>query len=205
MNTFAHTSFAVIGTTIASIATYNLIGEGYNPATLTDAPPVVYSVMIATAAFGAILPDIDNPDRFMGSKSKIIGPLISKRRGVTHSIGHFLIVSAILAAVMYFVSMPLVAKFAIFGVLYGYLTHLILDLFSTDGIPVFWLKKNYREHDLSLMGVTPGLMMDKNKYIKLPPKKNAFLKLIVWGVLLYGSINFLYILAKIFLPLAFVI
>lgn len=208
MNTWAHTSFAVISTTMANIVTYASISPDYNPATLWDSPPVAFTAMIAAAAYGSLLPDIENPKRFLGSKSIIIRRLIpydpDKSRTIMHSVGHFLIVSAILVAITLYAKMNLSAAFAIYGLIYGYFTHLVLDLFSEEGIPVFWLKKNVVEDELSLLGSEHGSLKDVNKYISLPPRRNGFLKFIVWGALLYGSFYAFFELGKIVMPMVFV-
>jgi len=83
--------------------------------------------------FAALLPDIDTPSSFIGRRVKIIG-WIFRHRGLFHSV--FMLVA--LAALVYVLSYN--RLYAIVFAL-GYLTHLIADMFTYEGImPLYPLR-----------------------------------------------------------------
>ncbi|MCA1049381.1 metal-dependent hydrolase [Priestia aryabhattai] len=82
---------------------------------------------------GSLLPDIDEPKSFIGRRSFGIAHLIKQRfghRGFTHSL-----VCWIIFSILVYVSIPL-TNFAC-GLCFGYLFHILGDLFSKSSVPLF--------------------------------------------------------------------
>jgi inner membrane protein len=80
---------------------------------------------------GSLLPDIDEPNSYIGRRSFGIAHLINRKfghRGFTHSLLCWLIVT------VYCLILP--SLFTI-GISFGYLFHIIGDLFSVQGVPLF--------------------------------------------------------------------
>lgn len=87
--------------------------------------------LIAGAAIGSLLPDIDTPKSTIGHICPIISLLFSKimkHRTYTHDL-------AIWIPVAFFLTMRYPV---LFGLFFGYLSHLFLDGFTTGGIPLFY-------------------------------------------------------------------
>lgn len=95
----------------------------------TDYP---YTVdLVAGLMIGSVLPDIDEPNSFIGRRSFGLASLINRlfgHRGFTHSLTCWIILA--IFSLLY--SNP----FTI-GISLGYLFHLMGDLFSTSGLRLF--------------------------------------------------------------------
>lgn len=86
---------------------------------------------VAKVTLGSLLPDIDEPQSFIGRRSFGVSRIIKKKfghRGVTHSLFCWVVVSIICL----FFANPLAL-----GVSLGYLFHILGDLFSISGVPLF--------------------------------------------------------------------
>lgn len=82
---------------------------------------------------GSLLPDIDEPKSFIGRRFFVISHLIKNRfghRGFTHSL-----VCWIIFSILVYVFIPY-TNFAC-GLCFGYLFHIIGDLFSKSSVPLF--------------------------------------------------------------------
>ncbi|BBA85227.1 membrane protein [endosymbiont of Sipalinus gigas] len=84
------------------------------------------------------LPDIDHPNSFIGSKIKFISKLINKKIGhrkFTHSLLILIILNYYFKKIvnLYFTSNSLY-----YGMIIGYITHIILDLFTPMGVEILW-------------------------------------------------------------------
>jgi inner membrane protein len=82
---------------------------------------------------GSLLPDIDEPNSYVGRRSLGMSNKVKQafgHRGMTHSI----IIWAIIAAVLLSESHSLF----FYGFIIGYLLHIIEDFFSVQGVPLFW-------------------------------------------------------------------
>lgn len=79
------------------------------------------SFFIATG-IGALLPDIDHPDSFLGREVQIVGSII-RHRTITHSI----MFAAVLGLIGMFFSVP-----AGIGLFIGILSHLLLDMIDMN-------------------------------------------------------------------------
>ncbi len=157
---------------------------------LSDAPPILFGAAFVAAIAGSLLPDIDNPESYLGRRFYGISRRFSRHRGITHSLGHFLIVSILLIALTILTPIPKPVAFSIYGLIYGYFTHLFLDMFSKMGIPVFWRKKKYGG---KLLGCVD--LWEKNKYIRFFPVK-GFLSSVLLVVLIAISFEPLFIVTQ---------
>ena len=86
---------------------------------------------VAGVVLGSLLPDIDEPNSYIGQRSFGLAHLVKKRfghRGMTHSLLCWLGISIICL----FFSNPFTL-----GISIGYFFHLLGDLFSISGIPLF--------------------------------------------------------------------
>lgn len=109
------------------LATSIAIGAGI--ATLTGFPFTIG--YMSGIAIGSLLPDIDEPNSFIGKKSLGLAHIINKKyghRGMTHS----LFVWAVLTIILL-----LIPNNFFFGISLGYLFHIIGDYFSKSGVPLF--------------------------------------------------------------------
>ncbi len=121
---FTHVAFAGLCYTLAS-KTGVVSNEG---------------IGLAAALVGGLLPDIDTPRSWIGSRLKIISIPLGKiigHRGFSHS--------ALATGLMIFLmaygagaNVPIVGGLAI-----GYLSHLLGDYLTPQGIPFFWPKKDH--------------------------------------------------------------
>ncbi len=105
----------------------------------------------AVVAFGAnmiggLLPDIDNAtsdiwDKVRGGSllAKIIQPIIGGHRLISHSLLGVVIVGFLLKQLLFAISHVLIVDMTIiwWSIIIGYLSHLIADSFTTEGVP--WL------------------------------------------------------------------
>lgn len=91
---------------------------------------------------GSLLPDIDHPQSYLGRRTRPISVLIFKcfgHRGITHS----LLFTSILgiASAVWWAYNPLFFG----GLILGYLSHLLGDMTTVSGIPLFYPnKRRYR-------------------------------------------------------------
>ncbi|MEH6949409.1 metal-dependent hydrolase [Bacillus sp. JJ634] len=93
---------------------------------------------VAGISLGSLLPDIDEPNSFIGRRSFGIAAFVKQKcghRGITHGIFAWLVVSMVC---LIFPS-PLTI-----GISMGYLFHLIGDFFSVRSIPILTPINNYR-------------------------------------------------------------
>lgn len=83
--------------------------------------------------FGALLPDIDEPDstinKWFGFIGIITGKLFS-HRGFLHSLLFFILVALLIK----FLS----SNYYAYAILLGYISHIVGDGFSRQGVRVFW-------------------------------------------------------------------
>lgn len=90
---------------------------------------------------GSLLPDIDHPQSYLGRRLTPLSVPIFKlfgHRGITHSFLSLSILGIILTKSRY------VNTYLSGGVLLGYLSHLIADMFTPTGIPLFYpMKKKF--------------------------------------------------------------
>lgn len=96
---------------------------------------------------GALLPDIDHPQSFLGKRNKIVSKVTNKalgHRGATHSLLALVVVFVIMAWLQdkYLTN---AAQYVGFWLILGYLAHLLEDTFSKETVRWLWpLKKQKR-------------------------------------------------------------
>ncbi len=97
--------------------------------------PHVPLVIATASAAGALLPDIDHPGSAFGRRVKPVSLLISAifgHRGITHSR-----LAALALGLLLFFKVELMPDWA-FGLVIGYLSHLIGDWMTPSGVPLLW-------------------------------------------------------------------
>ena len=117
--------------------------------------------IIAAAAIGSLLPDIDHPQSMMAKSNrttKTVSGVISsvtQHRGFTHTL--------VFAALMWFLASRLAAQFnvaseyVVGGFMIGILSHLLLDTLNDRG--VMWLWPVYCKH-LHILGIRTGSVIE---------------------------------------------
>lgn len=105
-------------------------------------------VMGGIVVFSSLLPDIDHPQSTFGRKVKLLSYPISQlfgHRGITHSLLMVLIIFYFLFYIMpaYYLEIFIV-KLAMLAFVIGYGSHLVGDMLTPSGIPLFWpIKKRF--------------------------------------------------------------
>ena len=145
---------------------------------------IVPVLALVTATAGSYAPDIYMGRTHSGMKHKTASKIISKVGGGHRGITHTLLVPAIVGAFMWFAANYLAAAPYIamtvcslcFGWEWGYLMHLVADMFNGKGIPLFWplLKSKVHIMDLPSSGFVPWIF--------------AVLFIAVFGYLIFGGI-----------------
>ncbi len=103
---------------------------------------VVAAWAYSVAVLGALLPDIDHPKSWIGSRIPVLPTLLQRttgHRGFTHSIAALAFV-CLLSFFLWF-ELPLpqeAAKTIGFALSVGYLSHLVADFFTNKGIAALW-------------------------------------------------------------------
>lgn len=123
--------------------THALIGSclALGAAIASHADPNHTLLMLAAGGLAALIPDIDHPQAPIRRKLGCIGHLLFsglKHRGVTHSL---LALVAIGAAAL--TSLPWLIGVV---VTIGYLSHILADMLTVSGLPVFWPYKKDSYH-----------------------------------------------------------
>jgi inner membrane protein len=94
---------------------------------------------LAGVSLGSLLPDIDEPQSFIGRRSLGLAKVIKRRfghRGITHSLSIWL--------ALLFILLLLVPNPFTLGISLGYLFHILGDYFSVTGVPLFYPIDNFR-------------------------------------------------------------
>ncbi|MBK1733740.1 hypothetical protein CKO15_00265 [Halorhodospira abdelmalekii] len=92
----------------------------------------------ALAAFGALLPDIDEPRSWIGRRFLFLSQPLRTffgHRGITHSLAFCILIGALLGLLSHSYALPEGLALAI---LIGYASHLIADAVTPGGIPLMW-------------------------------------------------------------------
>jgi inner membrane protein len=125
---------------------------GPQPATLPE-QAAIKLIYYGAAALGALVPDIDNARSTLGRRMGIVSREIQKHAGhrtIFHSLVGLLLTAAVMWAVQQGVALALLrlgwphtaealfANVALFGLLVGYLLHLIADSLTLGGVPWLW-------------------------------------------------------------------
>lgn len=98
----------------------------------------------ATAILGSLLPDIDHPKSWIGHRLKGISTFIASIFG-HRNFFHSPLALGILFGLCWYLFQGSIFVFASNAFCLGYLTHLIGDWITSQGIPIFWpIKKRFR-------------------------------------------------------------
>lgn len=121
-------------------------GLAFSIATMPQENQFLYvSAITASSLLGSLLPDIDEPNSFIGKKVWLLSKLIkftTGHRGVFHTLAIVLIFPLI-----YFLTKDneiflklswFPYKNFIIGLIIGYLSHLLMDSMTEMGVPLLW-------------------------------------------------------------------
>ncbi len=110
--------------------------------TTADHPRNLESFARCFTFLGGMLPDIDHPKSWLGSKIPVLPTLLYEstgHRGATHSLLVMLVlVAAIWVGCQAFAVNEVVSSLLVCGFLIGYGMHLLGDFFSNKGVPLLW-------------------------------------------------------------------
>jgi inner membrane protein len=137
------------------------------------ADPKALAVTASVAGIAALLPDIDSPRSYIGSKvpASVAVKLVAGHRGVFHSL---LAAAAFSLAFFFYLCFKARAyMFLAFPFAAGYISHLLLDTLNPEGVPLLWPLKLRFGFPL----VVTGSLFER--WVVVP------LLLIVFGFLLY--------------------
>ena len=101
---------------------------------VTEITPQGAACFVFTMGIGAIFPDIDHPDSIVSKKAPFVSKIVTrfvKHRTITHDI---LVYAVILVLMLVFK-----APFVLFGFPVGCISHLFLDGFTVNGLPIAYL------------------------------------------------------------------
>jgi len=133
------------------------IGSGLGAAVLLNLSVEQAALLTVAAAAGSLLPDVDHPKGMIRQKLGILGlPLnILPHRGPTHSL-----LAVVLLCTLAFFTYRLQPMFALThpGLVIGYCSHLIADMLTIEGIPLFYpLNNSY----ISVLPIRTGGMIER--------------------------------------------
>lgn len=128
---------------------------------------VIPAIGLATVILGSYMPDIDMQTTHMGHQHKTASKMINKVGGGHRGITHTLLVPTLCVIAMYFADALLNQyKFiniglqsVIFGFVYGYIAHIIADMFNGKGTPILWpiSRNKISVMDLPSTGIIPWI------------------------------------------------
>lgn len=119
---------------------------------------ISFLILIMTLHIGSLLPDIDHPKSYIGKRLPSISSFFKHNNIMHRELTHSLY--AILSILLFFLCINLLLKVFFlslynsiyhyifagqFGILIGYLSHILLDMISPHGVCLLYpLKKKYR-------------------------------------------------------------
>lgn len=120
----------------------NILNIGLKMAGLMLIANTAIALILFGGMIGGILPDIDHPGSKIGRATKPLSIVINKlfgHRGATHSLLAALLVMYGLFMLSSFVPNDIKGFYSPFaiGISVGYVSHLILDMLTVSGIPLF--------------------------------------------------------------------
>lgn len=106
--------------------------------------PEFFIYFAGGSLLGAALPDIDEPQSFIGRRSRGISDIIKAvlgHRGATH----YIIVPLVIFIASFLLPLEPILKHIIFGIAFGWLAHIVGDGLTVSGVRngYFPLKKHY--------------------------------------------------------------
>lgn len=125
--------------------------------------PMQSFLCVTSSVIGSLLPDLDTPNSYLGRRMLLISYPLSKL------FGHRTITHSFLLWTILFIAYPSFFQgnthgIICFGTYGGVLSHLLLDLISPIGIPLFYPISKYRFHLLPKPKKKPA----KRKRKRLP-------------------------------------
>ena len=121
------------------------VGLSFSIATMPSENGLTYlAVITGSSLVGSLLPDIDEPQSYIGKKVKPISKAIkftAGHRGLFHTLLmcfafpfiYFLIND--IPQIQNFIN---IISYIIIGLPIGYLSHLLMDMMTVSGVPLFW-------------------------------------------------------------------
>lgn len=104
---------------------------------IINLPPVPAIIFLGGAVLGSILPDIDHKNSYIGKKTKSISKTINKLAG-HRKLFHAPFLYLLLYSLSIGASLQELILICLKGLFIGILSHLILDSFTTGGLPWFY-------------------------------------------------------------------
>ncbi len=102
---------------------------------------MLYSIFFQCSKLGSLLPDLDTRKSYMSKKWPYLSKFISKRckhRGFTHSLLFLIVLSKFLKLIVVIGENNIILICMSCGVFIGYLSHIVLDAFTYEGIDLFF-------------------------------------------------------------------
>ncbi|CEO22068.1 metal-dependent hydrolase [Paraclostridium sordellii] len=102
---------------------------------------ILFSICFGFANLGALLPDLDTRKSYISKKWPYLSKFISKRckhRGFTHSLLFLIILAEILKIIILIGENNIILICASYGIFSGYVSHIILDAFTYEGVDLFF-------------------------------------------------------------------
>lgn len=131
---------------------------------LYDGIKVIPAIALASVVFGSYFPDFDMKYMHM---QKAAGKVVNKVTGGHRGITHTLLVPALVFVAMlmmhnFLIPYPLAdwgLQSVLFGFIYGYLAHIIADMFNGKGVPILWpvSRNKISIMDLPSTGIGPWI------------------------------------------------
>ncbi|MEH6942421.1 metal-dependent hydrolase [Bacillus sp. JJ722] len=137
------------------------LAAGAGVATQAHGSFVFTVTYVAGITIGSLLPDLDQPQSFVGQRSLGLAKLIAKlfgHRGFTHSLMAWCIITAI--------CLQFPSNFSI-GISIGYLFHIVGDFFSVSSVPLFKPFSNYRPRNMWISYKNESFAEDIIKYVAI--------------------------------------
>lgn len=137
--------------------------------TMDNGAFIIPEIGLFTASLGSLLPDIDLGRSSMGMKHKIASKVVSKVGGGHRGITHTLLVPVILTVLTSLAMRKLdgyywlqtISSSLMFGLTFGYIMHIVADLFNGKGCPLLWpiSKSKISVADIPSEGKAPWIFM----------------------------------------------
>lgn len=102
---------------------------------------LLFIVCFQSANLGALLPDLDTKKSYISKKWPYLAKFISKRckhRGFTHSLLFLILLNTFLKFIISVGENNIILICFSYGVFLGYMSHIVLDLFTYEGVDLFF-------------------------------------------------------------------
>ena len=102
---------------------------------------LLFIVCFQSANLGSLLPDLDTKKSYISKKWPYLSKFISKRckhRGFTHSLLFLVLLDIFLKFIVSIGENNIILICFAYGILLGYLSHIVLDLFTYEGVDLLF-------------------------------------------------------------------